>query len=156
MFFRHTSDFHHQRTSSFPLAQQPNTGQDHLILEGSGSHTLTHHTGYYSSGRLISQWQRPLPVNTHTHKTDRHSCFRRDFFFLLSIYPLFYINSVFTSHVVTRNIIGTQPRRNTHLYLIYVLLSSTFYPRYVRCYTDLVGTGPGIRFRHTAVSFRHL
>lgn len=65
------------------------------------------------------------------------------------IYPLFYINPVFTLHVSTCNIIAIQPRRNPHFYLVFVFLSSPFYPRCVFCHVDLVGTlvaGAGIQW----------
>ena len=42
-----------------------------LIIEASRSHTHTHHSRYDSSGRVISQTQRPLPDNTqHSQQTD--------------------------------------------------------------------------------------
>jgi hypothetical protein len=51
--------------------QQPPVGQNLLIHEVSRSHTTTHHSRYDSSGRVISQSQRPLPDNTqHSQQTD--------------------------------------------------------------------------------------
>ena len=46
------------------MAQQPNAGQGHHILDVSGSHAITHHSRYDSSGRGIGPSQRPLPENT--------------------------------------------------------------------------------------------
>ena len=161
----------HFKNHIFPTYFRLSSSTDFFLFSGttaqhgprpphSGGFWISHtDTPYW----VLLLWTTDQPVAEtstwqHTHKTLQETDIHASdgIFFLLSIYPLFYINSVFTSHVVTRNIIGIQPRRNTHLYLIFVLLSSTFYPRYVRCYTDLVGTGPGIRSRHTAVSFRHL
>ena len=54
---------------SVTLAQQPNAGQDRLILEVSRSHTMTQHSCYNSSGRVIGALQRPLTDATHNiHK----------------------------------------------------------------------------------------
>jgi hypothetical protein len=48
----------------FPLALQPNAGQGLLMVEVSGSHTMTHHSRYDTSGRVIAPSQSPLPDNT--------------------------------------------------------------------------------------------
>ena len=44
-----------------------------LILEGSRSHTTTHHIRYDSSGRVASWSQRPLPDNTMLLTTNVHA-----------------------------------------------------------------------------------
>ena len=50
------------------MSRLPPLGQGLLIHEISRSHTTTHRTRWYSSGRMISSSQRPLPDNTHnTH-----------------------------------------------------------------------------------------
>jgi len=51
-----------------PVALRPNAGHDLLILEVSRSHK-THHSGYDSSGRVISLLQISLPYNTQ-HSQD--------------------------------------------------------------------------------------
>ena len=44
------------------------------ILDVSRSHTTTQHSGYNSSGRVISSSQRPLPNNTrHSQQTNIHA-----------------------------------------------------------------------------------
>jgi len=48
----------------FLFAQQPPVDQGLLIHEVCRSHTITHHSRYDSSGRVISSTQRPLPDNT--------------------------------------------------------------------------------------------
>ena len=54
--------------------QQPPVGQGLLIAEASQTHTTTLHSRYDSSGRVISQSQRPLPDNTqHPQQTDIHA-----------------------------------------------------------------------------------
>ena len=51
----------------------PPVGYDLLILEVSRSHTTTQHSRY-SSGRVISSSQRPLPDNTQqSQQTDIHA-----------------------------------------------------------------------------------
>ena len=56
------------------VALRPNAGHDLLILEVSGSHTMTHHSRQDSSGRVIGSSQRPLPDNTqHSQQTNIHA-----------------------------------------------------------------------------------
>jgi hypothetical protein len=56
---------------SFPVALRPNSGKDLLIHEVSRSHSTTHRTRWYPSGRVISSSQRPLPDNTqHSQQTN--------------------------------------------------------------------------------------
>ena len=56
------------------VALRPNAGQGLLILEISGSHTMTHNSRLDSSERVISASQRPLPDNTqHSQQTDIHA-----------------------------------------------------------------------------------
>ena len=58
----------------FYLAQRPNAGHGLLIHEVSWSHTMTRHSRYDSSGRVISSSQRPLPDTTqHSQQTDIHA-----------------------------------------------------------------------------------
>jgi hypothetical protein len=53
------------------MAQQPEVGHGLLINEDSRSHTVTHHSRYDTSGRMISSSRRPLPDNTqHLQQTD--------------------------------------------------------------------------------------
>ena len=55
----------------FAVALRPNAGHGLLILEVSRSHTRTDHSRQDSSGRVISQSQRPLPDNTqHSQQTN--------------------------------------------------------------------------------------
>jgi len=57
----------------FFVQLRPNAGYGLLIHEVSRSHTSTHHTELYSSGRVISPLQRPLPDNTqHSQHTNIH------------------------------------------------------------------------------------
>jgi len=52
------------------LAQQPPVGQDFLIHEVSGSHTMMHHSRQESTGGVKSLSQRPLLDNTqHSQQT---------------------------------------------------------------------------------------
>ena len=53
-------------SSSSPplLTHKPPVGHDLLIHVVSRSHTMTQHSRQYSSGRVISPSQRPLPDNT--------------------------------------------------------------------------------------------
>ena len=56
------------------LAQQPSVGHGLLINEVSRSHTTTHHSWQYSSGRAISSSLRPLSDNTqHSQQTNIHA-----------------------------------------------------------------------------------
>ena len=58
----------------FSVALRPNVGHDLLLLEVSKSHSKTHDTRHYSSGRVISSSQRPIPDNTqHSPQTDYHA-----------------------------------------------------------------------------------
>ena len=58
----------------FSVALRPNAGHGPLIFEVSKSHTTTHHSRQDSSGRAISQSQRPLPDNTqHSQQRDIHA-----------------------------------------------------------------------------------
>ena len=58
----------------FFVALRPNVGHGLLILEVSRSHTMTHHSRYHSSGRVISSSQRPLPDNTqYSQQTNIYS-----------------------------------------------------------------------------------
>jgi len=58
----------------FSVALRPIAGHGLLILEVSRSHTVTHHSRWGSSGRLISSSQRPLPDNTqHSQQTNIHT-----------------------------------------------------------------------------------
>jgi hypothetical protein len=52
-------------------------GQSLLIHEVSRSHTMTHHSQWDTSGRMISSSQRPPPDNTH-NTTDVRPCPRWD------------------------------------------------------------------------------
>jgi hypothetical protein len=59
---------------SLSQASQPNVNQGRLILKVSRSHTMTHHSRYDSSGRVIGPSQRPLPDKTqHSQETDIHA-----------------------------------------------------------------------------------
>ena len=56
------------------MALRPNAGHGLLILEVYRSRTMTHHSRWDSSGRVISSSQRPLPDNTqHSQQTDIHA-----------------------------------------------------------------------------------
>jgi len=55
---------------NFPVALRPNAGQEILIIEVPSTHTTKYHSRYYSTGRVISSSQRPLPDNINTH--NRH------------------------------------------------------------------------------------
>ena len=55
-------------------ALRPNTGHCLHIHDLSRSHTTTHHSGHYSSGRLTKPLQRHLPDKTqHSKQTHSHS-----------------------------------------------------------------------------------
>jgi len=57
-----------------PLALQRPVGQYLLLHDVCRSHTVTHHSRYDSSGRVIISSQRPLPDNTqHSEQTDIHT-----------------------------------------------------------------------------------
>ena len=56
-----------------PFGATDHRAQDFIIHEDSRSHTTTHHSRYYSYGRVISPMQRPLLDNTqHLQQTDIH------------------------------------------------------------------------------------
>ena len=56
------------------MVLRSNAGHCLLILEVSRSHTMTHHSRWDSSGRVISSSQRPLPDNTqHSQQTNNHA-----------------------------------------------------------------------------------
>ena len=57
----------------FCLALRPKAGHDLIILEVTRSHTMTHHSRYDSSGRVISSSQIPLPDNTQHSLTNIHA-----------------------------------------------------------------------------------
>ena len=66
--------YYNQQIFFFAVALQPNACHDLLILEVSRSHTTTHHSRQYSSGRVISSSQIPLPDNTqHLQHTNIHA-----------------------------------------------------------------------------------
>jgi hypothetical protein len=73
------------------LAQQPNAGQGHIMLEVSRSHAITYHSRQNVSGWGIGPSQKPLPDNTeHSQQTDIHA--PGGIFFVLSVlYPYFYV-----------------------------------------------------------------
>ena len=58
---------------SFPVALRPNSGHVLLIHEHSRSHSTTHRTRWYPSGRVISSSLRPLPdITRHSQQTNIH------------------------------------------------------------------------------------
>jgi hypothetical protein len=60
------------RVSCSSVAQQPNAGQDRLILEVYKSNTITRHTRYDFSGRGIGSSQ-DIHLTTHRNRTRNHS-----------------------------------------------------------------------------------
>jgi len=86
MSMKNSNDTSWNRTNDLPicsttrvlfclfLAQQPPLGHGLLIHMVSRSHTMTHHSRYDSSGRVISSSQRSLPDNTqHSQQTNIHA-----------------------------------------------------------------------------------
>jgi hypothetical protein len=67
----------------FSLAPQSNEHQGRLILEVFRSHTMTHHSQWDSSGRMIGPSQRHLPVNTQ-HSQDINIHVHGGIFFVFS------------------------------------------------------------------------
>ena len=58
---------------SFPVALRPNSGKGLLIYEISRSHSTTHRTRWYPSGRMTCSSQRPIPDKTqHSQQTNIH------------------------------------------------------------------------------------
>jgi hypothetical protein len=59
---------------SSSLAQQPNAGQDRLIIEVARPHAMIRHSRQNSSGRVIGPSQRPLSDSTqHSQETDSNA-----------------------------------------------------------------------------------
>ena len=58
----------------FSLAQNPNSGQDPIILQLFRSHKMTYHSRQDLPRRGIGPSQRPLPDNTqHSQETESHA-----------------------------------------------------------------------------------
>ena len=56
------------------IFHSPVAGFSFLVFEVSWSHTMSRHSRYDSSGRVISPSQRPLPDNTqHSQQTNIHA-----------------------------------------------------------------------------------
>jgi hypothetical protein len=64
--------------SNFLLPPPPRHCRNRVDLDASRTYTVTHHSRYDSSGRVIGPSQRPLPDNTHIPTRDRHPCPRRN------------------------------------------------------------------------------
>ena len=98
----------------FSLAPHSNEHQGRLILEVFRSHTMTHHSRWDSSGRMISPSQRHLPLNTqHSQEINIHVHGGIFFVFSCTLYlflclgcPTFCLSSLLTTHNTNNRALG--------------------------------------------------